>query len=272
MITRAIFFSLLVIYSLPSIASTSASASSKIESCESEDCQYLYKKYKSAADRGHIEAMATLGQFYQVGFGTDKDINKAMYYFKKASKGGSVSGSYKAGLLYFSEPSFKDLDKGQMYLEKASSEGFKNSQFLLGIAYLSEDFGMHNIEKADKYLADAYEDMHPDLPIVVSMITERYGISDSNFPELYEAMQASPLVTDNEGNINWPKDETEVITITSSPVKIVLAENLVFFRQHSTSLGSRLPSATCTNRPGCYTTPKMEGLLYDFPFLRIVYN
>ncbi|MFD2165941.1 tetratricopeptide repeat protein [Thalassotalea euphylliae] len=242
-------------------------ATDKISACQTDTCKTLFKHYSGAAKRGHTEAMTALGQFYQAGYGTDKNLQKAMYYLKKAARRGSAAAAYKVGLLYFSEPSIKDLEKGKRFLQQASSGDFKDSNFLLGIAYLSRTFGIHDTQEADFYLAKAYKDKHIGLPDVLNLITESQEITSNSFPQLYKAMKKAPMLKVGDRYQYWPKDETEVITITSPPIEEVLVNNLVFFRERSKSLGSRLPNTECKNQFGCYKTYSLESFYNDFPFI-----
>ena len=240
----------------------------KVTACDTDVCVEYFTQYKAAAARGHGEAMNLLGQLYQAGYGTEKDVNKALHYYKKSAKTGVIAAFYKAGLLYLSEPSIRDLNKGIRYLETAARKNFKNANFLLGLVYLNKDFGLYDLQKADAYLAKAYQDRHLDMPVLVEMIKDKQEISAANFPNLTSELEATPLANDEQGNMVWPDDEMEVITITAPKVEEYLVQQLPLFRRPAKSLGSRLPSAKCNNQFSCYTKFGMEGL-YDFPFLII---
>ncbi|REL25692.1 sel1 repeat family protein [Thalassotalea euphylliae] len=235
--------------------------------CETATCIEYFKQYQAAATRGHAGAMSLLGQLYQAGYGTEKNTKKALHYYKKAAKGGDIAAHYKAGLVYLSDPNLKDLDKGVRYLATAARKNYKNANFLLGIAYLSKDFGLHDLIKADSYLAKSYRDNHPDMPAVIELIQTSQPITAESLPDLSSALANQPLAKNEEGSLIWPKGETEVITITSPPIEEVLTEQLVLYRRPAKALGSRLPNSQCKNQFGCYSTSGAEGLL-DFPFIR----
>ncbi|REL34462.1 tetratricopeptide repeat protein [Thalassotalea euphylliae] len=240
---------------------------SKLTECNTDTCAEYFKQYQAAATRGHAGAMSLLGQLYQAGYGTEANIKKALHYYKKAAKGGDIAAHYKAGLIYLSDPGFKDLNKGVRYLETAARKNYKNANFLLGIAYLSKGFGLHDLVKADSYLAKSYQDNHPDMPAVIELIQTSQPITAENFPDLSLALANQPLAKNENGRLVWPHDETEVITITSPPIEEVLTEQLVLYRRPAKALGSRLPNSQCKNQFGCYSTSGAEGLL-DFPFIR----
>lgn len=239
-------------------------AAEKIAACETQECVSYFKTFKHGANRGHPDAMATLAQFYYYGYGTKENKEKAFIYFKKAAKLGSISAIYKTGLIYLSDEQRKDLSKGARYIERAAKYDYVSASFLLSVVYINKTFGLYDPEKADIYLAKSYKARHQDMPVVISYLEESAPITDKNFPKLYAEMNKTPLVKKADQYIGWPDDETEVITITSPPLKTLLDQQIVGFRRPIKSLGSRLPSASCRDTVGCYTTGRMEGLA-DFP-------
>ncbi|QOL26654.1 sel1 repeat family protein [Thalassotalea sp. LPB0316] len=241
--------------------------SKTITACNTAQCQSLYQNYKSAALRGHPEAMSTLGQFYEHGYGVEQNKDKALRYYKKAVKDGSISASFKAGLMYITQSPIRDIDKGIYYLTKAARKGYQQADFILAIAYLSDSFGMQDLKKADQYLAKAYQHQHPDMPNVIDMIKAKPSLSLDQFPRLDKLVNKTPLITDQNGNLSWPSDNMETITITAPPLEVRLTENLLTYRGRETSLGSRLPTTQCTKRPGCYQTNSVDSVLSDFPFI-----
>lgn len=259
---------LAAVYSLSFVLFPFVTNASQLSACETATCTSYFKQYQAASARGHAGAMSLLGQLYQAGYGTEQSTQKALYYYKKAAKAGDIAAHYKAGLVYLSDPNLKDLTKGVRYLETAARKDYKNANFLLGIAYLSKDFGLHNLEKADSYLAKSYQENHPDMPAVIELIQASYALTEESFPDLTSALANQPLVENKNGSLVWPKGETEVITITSPPVEEVLTQQLVLYRRPAKALGSRLPNSQCKNQFGCYSTLGLEGLT-DFPFIRI---
>ncbi|MFD2165137.1 tetratricopeptide repeat protein [Thalassotalea euphylliae] len=249
------------------ISASSAAFAAKIEPCDTEECVTYFKKFKTGANRGSADAMATLGQFYYFGYGTEPDIEKAFYYLKRSARLGNLAALYKLGLFYLSDKEHQDLNKGLRYLEKSAFRHYRSATFLLGITYYNKDFGAFNQEKADIYLAKAYEQRHHDMPTVIDYIQEREEITPDKFPLLHKALTKTPLAKQN--NISeWPSDEVEVITVTSMPLKAALDQQIISFRKPAKSLGSRLPTKSCQDSMGCYVTWGIDGL-NDFPFLTI---
>lgn len=116
----------LVVAGLLLLSSNSISAATLPSNCQAESCQQHFKQFSVAAKRGHAQAMSTLGQFYYHAYGTEKNVDLALTYFKKASRlGGDTAAQFKAGLIYLTEPSHKDIDQSIKYLKKAAKKKYK---------------------------------------------------------------------------------------------------------------------------------------------------
>ena len=79
---------------------TFASASTTLEPCMESQCVEYFKAYKILTKRGHSEAMATLGELYYAGYGTEKNTKQALKWFRRAAKFGVTTAQYKADILY----------------------------------------------------------------------------------------------------------------------------------------------------------------------------
>ncbi|UZO08517.1 uncharacterized protein OCT59_028771 [Rhizophagus irregularis] len=102
----------------------------KIAQCDLGDC------YRKAAEKGHITAQNNLGYLYQHGEGTEKDLNKAIYWYNKAAESGDKVAQFNLGYLYqYDEGTEKDLDKAIYWYNKAAESGDKVAQFNLGNCY-----------------------------------------------------------------------------------------------------------------------------------------
>lgn len=56
-------------------------------------------RYEDAAERGHVEALFRLGNFYQRGLGVEQDYDKALEYYNRAAVAGHREASIKADIL-----------------------------------------------------------------------------------------------------------------------------------------------------------------------------
>src|SRR3954452_22862002 len=76
--------------------------------------------------------MNRLSFYYKDGIATEKDLEKALYWFQKAAEGGLVDAMYDLALCYEDEEGIeKDLEKAfywyQKVAESNSKIGFKNN-------------------------------------------------------------------------------------------------------------------------------------------------
>ena len=217
----------------------------KLASCMSEKCVNYFNKFKLSAKRGQPVAMATLGQFYQFGYGTNKNEELAIKYYEKSSRLSNPLAQYKAGLLYLSSDKYKDVNKGIKYLEKSAKNNYKESIFLLAIIYINKEFGAYNLSKADKYLAKAYDSKHNDIPAVIDYLNETYVIHKDTFPDLINSMKRAPLEINSNSMSVWPDDITEKITITAPPIEDIFHAQLISFRKRTSSTGTRFSGRSC---------------------------
>lgn len=100
----------------------------------------------------NVLANFELGVIYMLGLGTDKDIQTAVEYFKKA---GNDAHSYNAlGVIYYEAPDVferdpvllhqygsvrKDIKLAKSYFEKAATSGNLNAKYNSGVLWLQED-------------------------------------------------------------------------------------------------------------------------------------
>lgn len=122
-------FKRLVVSTLLLLTISFGASSAMVQQCMTEVCIGYFKKIETGAHRGHADAMATLGQFYYYGYGTEVDKDRAFVYFKKSARLGNIAAQYKTGLIYLSHDEYRDLNKGARYLEKAANRDFLNSTF-----------------------------------------------------------------------------------------------------------------------------------------------
>lgn len=82
--------------------------------------------FKRADTLGMYEATYCLGEMYENGVGTPKDLKIAYNYYKKAAdKGGLAKAMFKTGqMLYYGDGCTKDIAKGINYIKMAFDEGY----------------------------------------------------------------------------------------------------------------------------------------------------
>jgi len=259
---------IILITVVTSLLSISVNAA-RLAECKSDECVAYFNKFKVSAKRGHPVAMATVGQFYELGYGTEKNETLALKYYEKSSRLDNPVAQYKAGLLYLSSEKHKDIAKGVNYLEKSAKNNFKNSIFLLGIIYLNKDFGAYDLVKADKYLAKAYDNKHQDMPTLIDYLNEKNRVQAGAFPNLVSALKTTPLAVNKNSISVWPDDGTEVITVVAPPIEEIFHDQLISFRQRIKSTGTRFAGKSCKQmRSTCISMGEGLGLAQRSAFFR----
>ena len=190
----------------------------EIVECQSEYCVDYFKKFKMGAKRGYVQANATLGQFYYIGYGTEKDEDKALKYLKKAAKKGEPSSQYLVGVISLISKKNKDIDTGVKYLEKVAEDNYKDANYVLGTLFINDKLVGKNLPKADFYLAKAYKQKDKRLPKLLSSINDSINKNSASFPKLLAAMEKKPLVKNKDNNFAWPKSHIEIITVSAAPL------------------------------------------------------
>jgi len=165
----------------------------KITACDEAVCKDYFKTYKKYARMGYADAMDTLGQLYYYGYGTKKNVKKALKQYRSAAKYGSVKGQYNAAMIYINEDKFRDIDEGVKYLKKAARNKNVSSAFLLGMIYFSPDFYEQDFDEADKWLTMAYESGSKEVPPYLRALQSNEQFTQKNFPELFNAIAITPL-------------------------------------------------------------------------------
>ena len=262
-----------------------SAASAKIGPCKEKICIEYFNKYKKYARIGYTDAMVTLAEMYYYGYGTEKNMKKALKQFKSAAKYGSVKGQFKTAMMYFNTPELEDLDDGIKYLKKAARNNSVDSSFLLGIMYFDDNFYEQDFDEADKWLTQAYERGYDKMPAYIKLMEKSEHYTENNFPNLKEAIAANPMNlahsdqvsvqpegaeetattgTDNatntsdEANSSSTGKDIEVITVYNDLPQI-LDSQLTSFRyslpeKGAQNTGSRIIGKTCAKTMSCAPT------------------
>ncbi|MBQ8445665.1 MAG: sel1 repeat family protein, partial [Opitutales bacterium] len=88
-----------------------------------------FRWFSRAAEQGHAQAAADLGDCYWFGRGTEKDPKLAAEWFKKSAEDGNEYGQYKYGFcLYNGKGVEKNREEGLKWLRKAVENGSENAK------------------------------------------------------------------------------------------------------------------------------------------------
>lgn len=230
--------------------------------CNTAECKEYFKAYRILTKRGHSSAMAMLGELYYAGYGTDKNLKKALKWYKRAGKYGNLDAKYKAGVLYLQDTKLKDPEEGIEFLSFASRRHHSRSSFLLGKLYLGSELVEQDMAKADEYLAKAYAQndsaalkyahdlyMHPkteSLPL-----PKLYALVKQKVTEVTPS-QASASTTKQ---VDFPVNEMETIEVSQSTFADVF-QNHIKILNHTTpdtsrGTGSNIAGQTCAKLWAC---------------------
>ncbi|KAM9289037.1 death ligand signal enhancer [Morus bassanus] len=124
-----------------------------IESMRAGHYRIAYTCFKLAADRGYSKAQFNVGLCYEHGRGTEKDLEKAAFYYYHAASSCHPMAQYRYArylLCHRPENEWDGHQKAVAFLEQAAMAGITEAQAYLGVFYMR---GLHPKEKRGlKYL------------------------------------------------------------------------------------------------------------------------
>lgn len=98
----------------------------------------------SAADQGHIGAAASLGRLFETGKTVPRSYPKALHYYRQSAEGGSVMAQHRLGMLLMvgAGGGAPDTAMGLYWLGAAASQGDGVSAAAIGLFHAR---GLHGI-------------------------------------------------------------------------------------------------------------------------------
>lgn len=120
---------------------------------------YLAKDYKQAlywgriaAEQGHPKAANMLASMYNSGHGTNKDIDAALFWSKKAIEYGNISSWYDLGMIYWDKENYSEALFCFKKATNSPDRAFRSHAFFeIGVLY-DDGLGVEkNIAEAKKY-------------------------------------------------------------------------------------------------------------------------
>ncbi|XP_074958366.1 death ligand signal enhancer isoform X3 [Phalacrocorax aristotelis] len=124
-----------------------------IESMRAGHYRIGYTCFKLAADRGYSKAQFNVGLCYEHGRGTEKDLEKAAFYYYHAASSCHAMAQYRYAkylLHHGPENEWGGHQKAVAFLEQAAMAGITEAQAYLGVFYMK---GLQPKEKRGlKYL------------------------------------------------------------------------------------------------------------------------
>ena len=113
-----------------------------------KDPEKALEHFKKATELGHIEAPGAIGYFYSAGLVVEKDDAKAAEWFQKGSEKGSALAKFNLGRLYIDgKGGLSGADNGVDLMEEAAAMGLPEAHTALAEIYF---LGLFN----DQHLPD----------------------------------------------------------------------------------------------------------------------
>ena len=136
---------------------------------------------QSSADLGDIVDQYKLSFLYFEGNGTDKDIEKSIYWLNKSANGGYDEAQRALGLIYLSDHIYKkNIDKSIHYLTLSANQGNLESKYALGMIYSNIDSLHYDIDLSVNFLRSASENGHIESVYSLGVILyENYNEKES---------------------------------------------------------------------------------------------
>ena len=102
-----------------------------------------------AVENGDKNAINCLALYYFIGKGTEKNLEKAFYWYQKAVKNGNEIAQCNFAICYYNgEGTEKNLEKAFYWYQKAAENGDDDAQFNLAKCYHNGEGTEKNLEKA----------------------------------------------------------------------------------------------------------------------------
>jgi TPR repeat protein len=96
----------------------------------------VFLDFKARAEKGDAGAQVTLGRFYSMGQGVEKDDAAAVPWYRKAAEQNHPGAQFWLGSVYFNGRGVpKDMVEGAKWWLKAAEQNDTGGQYNIGMAY-----------------------------------------------------------------------------------------------------------------------------------------
>jgi len=264
----------LVVVTSSMLITTTAQAA-KIEACMTQECIDYFNKWKKMSYRKYNTALSVMGELYYQGYGTEKNLDKSLKYFKKAAKYKFTYAEYRTALFYLEEKEYLDTGRGIKYLKRAARNGHTESAFLLALTYGSGELTDKDTEESDKWLNKAIKGKNSKSKSYASFLQQSGELTYQDYPKVSTMIallreEAKPITqaeqTDlmvEETKIIWPEDnDTEVIQVSAPSVEAIFDHELAYLTisppASRGSTGTRIIGKSCDDMISCGSSSKAD--------------
>ena len=138
--------------------------------------------YKKAAAKGEASALYHLGAMYSRGLGVHQSHKKAFKLYTKSAEKGRAIAQYHLGLMYENGEGVKkdELQASKLY-KKAMEQGFSNAFYTLGLSYFYGRGVSTNKKKAKELISRAAE---KEVPGAKEFLEDKYHTSTNQSTRL----------------------------------------------------------------------------------------
>ena len=229
--------------------------------CKSAECEAYFDAYTILTKRGHSSAMATLGELYYSGYGTEKDLDKAFKWFRRAAKFGHTTAQYKAGIMYLQTTAHQDIDKGIALLKRSAKSTFSPSALALGKIYLQNKLLPTDLAETDRWLTLAYKLNNLEAMKFAKALRESPDTTTLPLTKLFALVDAEkPVAKDSKTTM----EEMEVILVEAPDYAAYFDEEIALLNQSrpdtAKGTGSSIAGRTCLDIWACSSEGDSERI------------
>lgn len=114
-----------------------------------------YESFQKCAEAEYHPGEYQFAYMIENGIGCQKDVDKAIKYYKRAADGGEAKAMFNLGLIYDKNKKYHNTEQAIKYYQEAADKGIKEAFFNLGMIYKDGEDIEKDITKAKEYLATA---------------------------------------------------------------------------------------------------------------------
>jgi len=253
-----------------------------LDACMDEKCIVYFNKWKVMARAKRATAISAVAELYYQGYGTEKNLDKSLRYFRKASRYQFTYAQYRTGVFYLMEEGFIDNQEGIKYLKKAARSGHIESAFLLGVIFGTGELGIKDVGESDKWLVKALESKHSIAQKYADYLYKTGQVNEDHYVKVNEAIKDIQMATlkvnqekGQETNLNaevqWPSDHNrEIITVSAPSIDYVFDYVFDYELAHlrledptiNSATGSSIRRRRCEKIFSCYQVEKEDFWRY----------
>ncbi|PKG82115.1 hypothetical protein CXF85_14530 [Colwellia sp. 75C3] len=220
-----------------------------IDSCMEEQCIAYFNKWKVMAIAKRVNAMSALAELYYQGYGTEKNLDKSLRYFRKASRYQFAYAQYRTGIFYLMEDKFIDNEAGIKYLRKAARNGHVESAFLLGVIFGTGELGIKDVGESDKWLVKALKDQHSTAQRYAGFLYKSGQVNENHYIKVNKIINnlkvTMPAMNNTKGQV--AKKITEIPWPHGSRTEVITEQDAVFGDTFDFEIADLQSAASTTN-------------------------